>query len=34
MGRVIPAGTGTPRYRNTFVPREIQPPLIEASIEE
>jgi len=34
MGRVIPAGTGTPRFRNTFVPREIQPPLIEASIEE
>ncbi|MFA4917678.1 MAG: DNA-directed RNA polymerase subunit beta' [Thermodesulfovibrionales bacterium] len=34
MGRVIPAGTGTPRYRNTFVHREIQPPLIEASIEE
>ncbi len=34
MGRVIPAGTGTPRYRNTFVQREIQPPLIEASIEE
>jgi DNA-directed RNA polymerase subunit beta' len=34
MGRVIPAGTGTPRYRNTFVQREIQPPFIEASIEE
>ena len=34
MGRVIPAGTGTPRYRNTFVQREIQPPFVEASIEE
>ena len=34
MGRVIPAGTGTPRYRNTFVHREIQPPFVEASIEE
>ena len=34
MGRIIPAGTGAPRYRNTFVKREIQPPLLEASVEE
>ncbi|HMK49158.1 MAG TPA: DNA-directed RNA polymerase subunit beta' [Thermodesulfovibrionales bacterium] len=34
MGRIIPAGTGAPRYRNTFVKREIQPPLLEAGIEE
>ena len=34
MGRIIPAGTGTPRYRNTFVKREIQPPLFETSVEE
>ncbi|MEW6584558.1 MAG: DNA-directed RNA polymerase subunit beta' [Nitrospirota bacterium] len=26
MGRIIPAGTGMPRYRNTFVKREFQPP--------
>jgi DNA-directed RNA polymerase subunit beta' len=25
MGRMIPAGTGMPRYRNTFVKREFQP---------
>jgi DNA-directed RNA polymerase beta' subunit len=29
MGRIIPAGTGMPRYRNTFVKREFQPPLPE-----
>ncbi len=27
MGRIIPAGTGMPRYRNTFVKREFAPPL-------
>ncbi len=34
MGRIIPAGTGMPRYRNTFVKREFAPPLPEAQIEE
>ncbi len=29
MGRMIPAGTGMPRYRNTFVKREFQPQLSE-----
>lgn len=27
MGRIIPAGTGIARYRNTFVKRELQPQL-------
>ncbi len=35
MGRVIPAGTGMPRYRNTFVKREFTQPLPElAPVEE
>ena len=34
MGRVIPAGTGMPRYRNTFVKREFAPPLPEPPAEE
>ena len=29
MGRIIPAGTGMSRYRNTFVQREFRPPLPE-----
>jgi DNA-directed RNA polymerase subunit beta' len=29
MGRVIPAGTGMLRYRNTFVQREHMPQLSE-----
>ncbi|MEW6570857.1 MAG: DNA-directed RNA polymerase subunit beta' [Nitrospirota bacterium] len=28
MGRMIPAGTGMPKYRNTFVKREFQPSLL------
>jgi len=34
MGRIIPAGTGMPRYRNTFVKREFQPPLPEPETAE
>jgi DNA-directed RNA polymerase subunit beta' len=34
MGRIIPAGTGMPRYRNTFVKREFQPALPEPPAEE
>lgn len=35
MGRIIPAGTGMPRYRNTFVKRDFRPSLlIEASVAE
>ncbi len=34
MGRIIPAGTGMPKYRNTFVEREFQPPLTEQISEE
>jgi DNA-directed RNA polymerase beta' subunit len=34
MGRIIPAGTGMPKYRNTFVKREFQPLLTETTIEE
>jgi len=34
MGRIIPAGTGMPRYRNTFVKREFAPPLPEPVPEE
>jgi DNA-directed RNA polymerase subunit beta' len=33
MGRIIPAGTGMPRYRNTFVKREFQPSLPEPQPE-
>ena len=34
MGRIIPAGTGMSKYRDTFVKREFQPQLPEPSIEE
>jgi DNA-directed RNA polymerase beta' subunit len=34
MGRIIPAGTGMPRYRNTFVKREFQPTLPEPPTTE
>jgi DNA-directed RNA polymerase beta' subunit len=34
MGRIIPAGTGMPRYRNTFVKREFQPLDLEPVAEE
>lgn len=34
MGRVIPAGTGMARYRNTFVQREFRPPMPEPAIAE
>jgi DNA-directed RNA polymerase beta' subunit len=34
MGRIIPAGTGMPRYRNTFVKREFAPLLPEPVTEE
>jgi len=34
MGRIIPAGTGMPRYRSTFVKREFAPPLPEPQVEE
>jgi DNA-directed RNA polymerase beta' subunit len=34
MGRIIPAGTGMLRYRNTFVKREFQPQLPEPVTEE
>jgi len=34
MGRIIPAGTGMPKYRNTFVEREFQPLLTEQTAEE
>ncbi|MBI4686018.1 MAG: DNA-directed RNA polymerase subunit beta' [Nitrospirae bacterium] len=30
MGRIVPAGTGLTKYRNTFVTRELQPPLLVA----
>jgi len=33
MGRIIPAGTGMPKYRNTFVEREFQPLLPEPTEE-
>jgi DNA-directed RNA polymerase subunit beta' len=33
MGRMIPAGTGMSRYRNTFVKREFQPQLPEPTEE-
>jgi DNA-directed RNA polymerase subunit beta' len=34
MGRVIPAGTGMSKYRNTYVKREFMPLLAEAAPEE
>jgi DNA-directed RNA polymerase beta' subunit len=34
MGRIIPAGTGMSKYRNTFVKREFQPQLPEPPAEE
>ena len=34
MGRIIPAGTGMPKYRNTFVKSEPQPTLPEPTVEE
>jgi len=34
MGRMIPAGTGMTKYRNTFVKRESQPLLSEQPVEE
>lgn len=34
MGRIIPAGTGMSKYRNTFVKREFQPQLPEPIAEE
>jgi hypothetical protein len=34
MGRIIPAGTGMMRYRNTFVKREFQPQFPEPVTEE
>jgi DNA-directed RNA polymerase beta' subunit len=34
MGRIIPAGTGMPRYRNTFVKREFHSSLPEPVVEE
>jgi len=33
MGRIIPAGTGMPRYKNTFVKREFMPLLTEPIVE-
>jgi DNA-directed RNA polymerase beta' subunit len=34
MGRIIPAGTGMPRYRNTFVQRDFLPSLSEPTPTE
>jgi DNA-directed RNA polymerase subunit beta' len=34
MGRVIPAGTGMPRYRNTFVKSEIPALVAQMSVKE
>ncbi|MFH0933141.1 MAG: DNA-directed RNA polymerase subunit beta', partial [Nitrospirota bacterium] len=34
MGRIIPAGTGMPKYKSTFVKREFQPLLPEPVAEE
>ncbi|MDA8168137.1 MAG: DNA-directed RNA polymerase subunit beta' [Nitrospiraceae bacterium] len=34
MGRMIPAGTGMTRYRNTFVKRELKPSLLEEAAPE
>ncbi|KKK99780.1 hypothetical protein LCGC14_2629320, partial [marine sediment metagenome] len=33
MGRVIPSGTGMPRYRNTFVKREFLPFMAGGEVE-
>ncbi|MHB8881444.1 MAG: DNA-directed RNA polymerase subunit beta' [Thermodesulfovibrionales bacterium] len=34
MGRVIPAGTGMARYKNTFVKREVKPVFATPEVEE
>ncbi len=34
MGRVIPAGTGMIKYKNTFVKRDLQPAFAEPVVEE
>ncbi len=34
MGRMIPAGTGMQRYKNTFVTREFNSSLPEPTVEE
>jgi DNA-directed RNA polymerase subunit beta' len=34
MGRIIPAGTGMPKYRQTFVKREFEPPAIHEEVPE
>ncbi|MEC4676872.1 MAG: DNA-directed RNA polymerase subunit beta' [Nitrospirota bacterium] len=34
MGRVIPAGTGMEKYRNTFVKRDLTPPVIAEPVTE
>jgi hypothetical protein len=34
MGRMIPAGTGMQRYKNTFVTREFHSSLPEPTVEE
>jgi len=34
MGRIIPAGTGMPKYKNTFVKREILPLFSESPVEK
>jgi DNA-directed RNA polymerase subunit beta' len=34
MGRIIPAGTGMPKYRQTFVKREFEPPAIHEELPE
>jgi DNA-directed RNA polymerase subunit beta' len=34
MGRVIPAGTGMTKYKNTFVKRELTPFIPEPSSEQ
>jgi DNA-directed RNA polymerase beta' subunit len=34
MGRVIPAGTGMLKYRNTFVKREVTPIFSAPAVEE
>ncbi|MEK6674000.1 MAG: DNA-directed RNA polymerase subunit beta' [Nitrospirota bacterium] len=34
MGRIVPAGTGMQKYRNTFVKRELMPLLTEENVTE
>ena len=34
MGRIIPAGTGMPKYRHTFVKREFEPTVIPEELPE